>query len=490
MKLTKEQTKGLLEQAADHEGHAQATLILYPGLFRHNTSHGWLRYSGTHWETEGAEQAVRRAVTNTLQKRRELFAAKEQMKSANYCMSWSNNVNGTLIQLSKCSEVYTPATAFDFSPDSLNVQNGILDLRTGTLSERTPDHLFTYCLPMPYDPEAKDTGGWLLFLESVGLTDDLIRYLQMAVGYSLTGHTSEEVLFYLYGARRSGKGTFVETLNAMLGALATGVDMNTFTSRRYGDTSNFDLAPLKSKRFITASETSQRDGLNATVIKKITGGDEIYCSFKRRDHFNYRPQFKVWLTSNFPANVDVDDDAAWGRLRVIHFAKSHYGTEDKGLKARLRTPESLSFVLSWAVAGAKRWYETGTQGLSTPSEVEATTVEHRAVLDSIAQFLDQSCRIDLVTVHEDTQKLVLFTSGKELHSAYSRWCEDEGYLPFGRKRFTSALEMKGIHSEVMRVESGTQRVYLGVTILTDYPLENRKNGNEKSFSKTPRPIVI
>ena len=58
MKPTKEQVKGLLEQAADHEGHAQSTLILYPGLFRHKTSHGWLRYSGTHWETEGAEHAA------------------------------------------------------------------------------------------------------------------------------------------------------------------------------------------------------------------------------------------------------------------------------------------------------------------------------------------------------------------------------------------------------------------------------------------------
>ena len=44
----------------------------------------------------------------------------------------------------------------------------------------------------------------------------MLNYLQMAVGYSITGHTVEEKLFYLYGPTRSGKGTFMETLLALM----------------------------------------------------------------------------------------------------------------------------------------------------------------------------------------------------------------------------------------------------------------------------------
>ena len=488
MNPTDEQKRVLLSQASDHEGHAQSMLALYPGLFRHNDSHGWLHFNGTHWETEGAEQRVKRAVTNTLQKRRELFAAKELMKHANQCMSWSNNVNGTLAQLAKCSQVYTPPGAFDNYPDLLNACNGVVDLKAGALIERQPDHLFTYCLPVAFIADATDVGGWLPFLESLGLSLEMVDYLRLATGYSLSGHTNEEVMFYLYGQRRSGKGTFVETLNAMLGALATGVDMTTFTSKRYGDTSNFDLAPLKNKRVITASETSQNGGLNPAVIKKITGGDEIYCSFKRRDHFSYRPQFKVWLTSNFPVNIDVDDDAAWGRLRVIHFARSYYGKEDKGLKARLRSPRALEFVLAWAVAGAAQWYALGTRGLAIPEEVVAVTNEHRAILDSVAQFVDQCAEVDLLTV-DDRGNLAAFVVGKELYAAYNKWCEDEGYMPLGRKRFTSSLEVKGVHSAVRWVNDAAQRGYVGLTLRLGFTPTVSKNGSGP-YTTEPAPIYL
>jgi phage/plasmid-associated DNA primase len=44
--------------------------------------------------------------------------------------------------------------------------------------------------------------------------------LQRAVGYSLTGDTSEEVLFILDGVGANGKSTFLETVRALLGDYA------------------------------------------------------------------------------------------------------------------------------------------------------------------------------------------------------------------------------------------------------------------------------
>lgn len=56
--------------------------------------------------------------------------------------------------------------------------------------------------------------------------------------------------------------------------------------------------------------------------------------YKFKDSFTFRPRFKMWLFSNWPANLDVDDDGGWYRLRVISFPFSHAGSEDKGLKAK------------------------------------------------------------------------------------------------------------------------------------------------------------
>jgi putative DNA primase/helicase len=360
-----------------------------------------------------------------------------------------------MAQIAKDTRIYTPITFFDQSHDHVNCLNGVIDLSTGRIEAHDPKQLYTYCLNVEYHPDAGKPKEFLSFLNSCGLEQDVVDYLQISLGYSLTGHTSEEVMFYLYGKTRSGKGTTMETINDLFGTLSTGVDMETFTSKRYGDTSNFDLAPLKAKRFITASESQRRGQLNPAFIKKVTGGDEIYCSFKRRDHFSYRPQFKIWLTSNFEANTDVDDDAAWGRLRVLKFPLTFLGNEDKTLKKRLKKTLSKQAIFAWVVQGAQLWYEMRGSGLPMPESVRVATEEHRQLLDTVAQFIDESC----------LQKADAFTVGSTLYSAYKKWCEDEGHTPVGRKRFTQSLSMKGIETEVKHVGGKSQRVYDGVGLL-------------------------
>lgn len=456
MKITNEQVKQLLKHDVDHEGHSKCTIVLYGDIFKFTTTHGWLKYNGRYWAGEGAEQAAERAITNTLIKRRELFATTEDWKKAKLCSGWRSNVTGTKAQLAKASEIFASISQFDESKDHLNVANGVVDLRSGELSTHTPQQFFTYCLDVEYLPELADKPDlWLEFLFSCGLSAEIIEYMRLSLGYSLTGHTSEEVMFYLFGRTRSGKGTSMETVNKIIGPLSTGVDMETFTSKRYGDTNNFDLAPLKNKRFITASESQRHGQLNPAFIKKITGGDDIYCSFKRKDHFSYRPQSKFWLTSNFEVNTDVDDDAAWGRLRVIHYPLSFLGKEDKLLKQKLLASDSLNAIFAWMVSGAIDWYKIRGEGLPMPEEVAKRTKEHREALDSVSQFISQCC-----VVQDD-----LFTIGAEMYTEYKSWCEDEGYTPFGRKRFTQSLGNRGINSKVQKVKGKSKRGYAGIGIL-------------------------
>jgi putative DNA primase/helicase len=451
-----ELTQFFLKQQLDHEGHALCTGAMYPGLYRFTTTHGWLKYNGKFWDGEGAEQSAERAITATLTKRREIFAGIEEFKKARLCAGWRQNVTGTKAQFAKMADVFTNISEFDRSKDLINCRNGVLDLRTGEIVPHEPNQLFTYCINAEYSAfDATQAGFWVDFLKSCGLDDEMIDYMQIALGYSLTGHTSEEVLFYIVGMTRSGKGTTMETLNHILGDLSSGVNMETLTAKRYGDTSYFDLAPLKNKRFITSSETQRNGQLNAAFIKKITGGDDIYCSFKRKDHFKYRPQFKVWITSNFEVNTDVDDDAAWGRLRVIHFPNTFLGKEDKGLKQRLRRQESLNCIFSWIVQGAIKWYAIREQGMPLPQQIVDKTAEHRQALDSVAQFIEQCCRLDEYA----------FSIGGALHSQYKTWCEDEGYFPVGRKRFTQSLAAKGIIGDSRRVGAKTQRGYAGIEFL-------------------------
>jgi hypothetical protein len=83
----------------------------------------------------------------------------------------------------------------DTDPWLLNVDNGVLDLRTGKLLAHDPKRPITKLVPTKYDPKAT-CPTWLSVLNrSMAGNQHLISFLQRAFGYALTGDVSEQVFF-------------------------------------------------------------------------------------------------------------------------------------------------------------------------------------------------------------------------------------------------------------------------------------------------------
>lgn len=461
--------KVLKFEPLDHEGHARCVISMFPGLYKYIPTHGWLRYTGKHWEVDAAD-SVGRAIVAVLRKRTELIKStvedekvKAAMVKSTAANAWA--VNGIKQRLQEQMEVVAKIDYFDNELDKLNVNNGVINLRNGEIVPHDKKQMFTYCIPIDYNPDAY-SDDWYKFLEE-SVSESLLDFLQMMAGYVLSGSIVEEVLFYIYGPSRSGKGTFTEVLLTILATLGTGLNFKTFTADRTGDTQNFDLAPLKGKRLVVAGESRKNEKLNEAVLKQVTGGDNIYCAHKGKPHFSFRPQFKIMLTSNHPASVDPTDEAAWGRLRVIHFPNSRLGTEDKGLKERLKSKENLEGILSWMVDGSVSCY---ADGLPLPSEIKELTSSQKLLANSVAMFIDQCC-----SVSPD-----FFAPGTPLYQAYKSWCKDEGYSPFGRKNFTLALKELGVASSRKTYDGKVSRGFDSVKFmgygLGDESITGTKNG--------------
>jgi len=423
--------------AGNHDhGNAECMHYLYGGQFRYCKAYGWVWYNGEFWDKTDAEAYVIRAATDTLIKRR-IEAVKHSREALVSATRPSATNTRNCLYLFE-SLVTVDVAEFDQSPDLLNCHNGVLDLRSGQLAPHDPKQCFTYALPVDYDPGA-NSQEWEKFLQDV--TDgkqEIINYVQLCLGYSLTGHTWEEMLFYLHGPARSGKGVFTETILAMMGKepLATEVDFVTFTNPRDHDAQNFDLAPLKPCRFVAASESTKYQAFNTAKIKQLTGGNYIRCAFKHKDHFTFRPQFKIWLASNFPVNADPDDEAVWYRVRVIPFPNSYVGKEDKALKAHLQKPENLRGVLRWAVEGARKWYALDRhQGIQTPEIVQDATDKAQNGVDFVQQWLTECTE---KTDNDEDQQ-----TNQVLYINYERWCKNSGVTPKHQTGLTQALKAKG-----------------------------------------------
>jgi putative DNA primase/helicase len=451
-------TDFLLKESPDDEGNAQCVHKLYSASFAYCPAYGWLYYNGRFWQKEAAEAAVERAIVDTLIRRREaaVWARKEDIVSA--AKPSARNVMNCRSLLR--SLVVVPVSEFDKVPDYINCNNGVLDLRTGELTAHSPSQYFTYCIPVDYD-QSVGCEEWEEFLLSVvDGGPEVVNFLQEAVGYTLTGHTREECLFFIHGPARSGKGTFAETLLEMLGRkpMATQADFHTFTRSRANDANSADLATLKTCRFVVASESGRSQWLNAAKIKQLTGGDDVFCALKYRDHFSYRPQYKIWLFSNHPPKVDVTDDAAWYRIRLIEFPHSHAGREDKLLKERMKAPRMLQQVLAWAVVGAMRWYRRGGLGLEIPQRVKEVTEQARDRIDYVQQWIE-NCVIRLG--NSDA-----FVPNEDLYPSYKEWCEDQGVTPKGNGSLTQALKSKGYRAgETKKIHGKTHRGCFGIGLL-------------------------
>lgn len=448
----------LLSEAGDDEGNARCVARLHGERFLYCPAYGWMQYVGSYWVPDPKGVALDAAIIDTLKMRHRLALQEERVAITKATVRWAARVKATKQLLPHL--LYSDVADFDASPDHLNVANGVLDLRTGDLQPHHPAQRFTYCLKVPYDSAANyrpwqawlratvaaegaaQAGGGAAATGTAGEAEEF--YLQLAVGYSLTGHTSEEVLFYLYGPPRSGKGTFTEALLTLFGPepLAAEVHFGTFIRSRNNDANSADLARLKPCRLVVSSEPNKGDWLNAGELKRLTGGNLVFAAFKFRDHFCYRPSYKIWLAGNDPPQADVDDEALWGRLRVIPFPHSHLGREDRGLKARMKGPEMQRQILAWAVDGARAWYQTSPRGLPTPPGIEAASRAARDALDYVGQWL-ADC-VEVTGAKED------FVPSTRLHASYEAWREQAGAPPCSITRLTRALKAKELPAGVQR----------------------------------------
>jgi hypothetical protein len=220
----------------------------------------------------------------------------------------------------------------DSDPQLLNVSNGTIDLRTGLLREHRREDLITKLVPVQYDPAAA-CPLWLAFLEEVtGGNQDLLRYMQRAVGYSLTGNTVEHAVFLLYGTGSNGKSTFLESVRYLLGDYAQTAAFTTFMVSRQSSGPRNDLAQLQCARFVTASESEEGSRLAESFVKQVTGGDMVTARFLYGEHFEFRPQFKLWLGTNHkpavskePAQPAEPPDIPFFLLGPAAFARLPFG---------------------------------------------------------------------------------------------------------------------------------------------------------------------
>ena len=402
----------------------------------------WLRWDGRRWaaDHEGSIVEAAKQVAERLHDEASRYPVGSDDRKA--AIKWAMQSEGgsrikAMVDLARTDpRVTANPDDFDADPWLLNVDNGTLNLRTGNLKPHDPGTLITKLAPTVYDPAASSP-TFDAFLAQVLPDDDVREFVTRAIGYSLTGVTSEHKLFMPYGSGANGKTTLLEAVRHVLGDYADQAEPDLLLARK--DAHPTGVAKLQGKRFVTTSETDDKRRLAEATVKRLTGGDELTARFMRQDFFEFAPTHKLWLMTNHRPKVVGTDVGLWRRLRIIPFEVSIPDEkQDRGLDEKLRG--EAAGILRWAVDGCLRWQ---ADGLTDPVAVTLATAAYRADMDTLGEFISECCELDANTS----------TAAADLYAAYVEWCKTGGEDPETQRALGLRLSERGFD----RVKQGRSR---------------------------------
>ncbi len=436
----------------------------------------WLHWTGRRWERDvdgEAERAMKSVIDQLLAEALDL-EGKERDQHLRWVLASqkANAVRAALYLASTEPGIPVQPDELDTDPWALNVENGTIDLRTGELGAHDPTQLITKLAPVTYRPDATND-RWDTFLASATRGDnELAAFLARAAGYTLTGQTTEEVLFFVHGPTQAGKSTFAEALTATIGDYHRRTNFDTFLTRTDDRGPRTDIARLTGARLVISNEIEDGKRIAEGLVKSLTGGDTITARELYQAEFEYRPAFKLWLVANHAPKVRHGDDAIWRRILRIPFEHTVEADErDDTLKAHLaHDPDARSAILTWAVQGCLAWQH---DGLQVPGTVTDATAAYRADQDPIGDFLADRCHL-----HPD-----LWALAKELRREYDEWADENGVSRQARlsaRAFAAVLEERGCRSTRRRIAGHTQRVWDGIGLLDLITLNARDAAHERA----------
>lgn len=406
----------------------------------------WLQWSGSHWQVDNRLNHMTMARKYLDQRaadflaRIERQARSEDETSAKRIMTRakeearnlrSAHTVAAVIGLAR-SNAESAACVADFDTDRmlLGTPGGTVDLRTGALRTARREDMITKQTAVAPAPAGTHPQRWLTFLSEIfGQDQEIIKFMQRAAGYALTGMTNEHKLLFLYGTGRNGKSVFMNTLVNLFGSYARRAPSSTFLSSQT-EGHPTDLAGLHGARLVVGSELPKGKSWDEAVIKDLTGGDRISARYMRQDYFDFDPQLTLMIAGNNQPSFSGVDEAIRSRVVLVPFSVTIPADKrDPVLVEKLRAEGPA--IMRWTIEGALEWQR---RGLAVPASIVAASEEYMDHEDLLGQFLADETR----------QAPEIFTLSGDLHQRFRQWCAPQELTPWSVHIFVKELRARGI----------------------------------------------
>jgi len=323
-------------------------------------------------------------------------------------------------------------------------ENCVIDLLKETTHDHSPHYRFLSRLGCEFDPDAT-APRWRAFLKEVVPSESDRMKLQEFAGYTLHhwGLPYHKALF-LVGPTASGKSTFLDTINAMLGDGTTAsLTPQQMAAERFGG------ADIHGKWANIRNDIPASTVENTGQFKEIVAGDPVKAEEKFKDPFTFRPNAKHLFSANQLPDADTDDEAFYRRILLCPFPETVPRAErdpklDEKLQAELRG------ILNWAIGGLQRLMGNGSfTGDRSPGHTQDTWEKWG---NSVKRF----------------EKVALDDGGQQIpkglvYAAYLQYCREESIPTETQHSMTRQLKQEGYTDSRAYIDGDQQRVFDSVS---------------------------
>jgi len=348
----------------------------------------------------------------------------------------------------------------DVNPWLCNFKNCIINFQTGEIREQQPEDMCSLSTGSNYirPGSLEDTEEFralqdevmAIFQQIIPGTDER-RYFLELLAARFIGINRDQQLYFGIGPASNGKSLIVSLCSQVFGDYMGGVPKDVFMGKQTAGQATSELANLRGRRIVFASEPGAKDVLNESLAKQFTGDDamsvrQLYCQ-----SFMMTVQFCVMFMTNHLIAIPADGNGIWRRLKVLPFtslftddvelAQENYRQGevfkiDRDLKNRLPALRDATTTLLVNIC-------LRTRGIVKPcATVERLSLTYRQSQDQIKRFIDAKIvpkagnRIQVATLRVAAKHWVKdgFDCKMELQSIIDRLQQDPYNYRFDQAR--------------------------------------------------------
>jgi putative DNA primase/helicase len=332
------------------------------------------------------------------------------------------------------TDAHLPAPPVEPDKILINLQNGTMEFtsESSKLRDFAAEDFLTYQLPFHYDKNAI-CPLFDRYLLDVLPDKNSRRLLQEYSGYIFTKMNLEKMLM-LTGSGSNGKSVFFNIISALVGR----ENLLTYSMGLFSH--EYNRAKLTNVLLNYSSEKGTE--LNPDTFKALVSGEPLQAREPYGKSFTLRNKVRFINNANELPKETEHTEAYFRRYLIIPFDVTiSESQKDIDLANKIITNE-LSGVFNWLLEGLDRIIKQ--QKFTSCEKSDKALSEFRRQSDSVALFIDEYSYAQSITVKQPLA---------DLYIRYKTFCQDDGYKPVGKNKFSVRIENKGF--EKTRLTNGS-----------------------------------